>query len=101
MDAIEIIITCILIGAIVIPNVIANYIVLHTYFEVKNRRLYQMLFIWLVPFIGAIFAIYTNREDYFEQKYKQKNWEKIGNNPNISESQAIDFAITHDHHGGR
>ncbi|MCW8923160.1 MAG: hypothetical protein OQK69_05960 [Gammaproteobacteria bacterium] len=78
-------------------NSIATYIIFNTYFEVKKRRLYQILFIWLFPFIGALMAIYLNRQDYFEQKRQRQ----IGNHTAISDSQAITHAIAANHRGGR
>ena len=53
-------------------NVVATYIVLKTYFLIKARRYYQLLFIWLVPIFGGVIAIAINKEDYFENK-KQKD----------------------------
>ena len=81
----------------IILNSIATYVVINTYFEIKERRTYQIIFIWLIPFIGSILAIGINREDYFREKHKKQ----IGNNSNISHSEAIDHAIAADHHGGR
>ena len=81
----------------VILNSIATYIVLNTYFEIKERKIYQILFVWLVPFVGSILAIAINREDYFREKHKKQ----IGNNSNISHSEAINHAVAADHHGGR
>ena len=82
-------------GILFILNCIATYIVWNTYFEVKERRKYQTLFIWLVPLIGSFMTIYINREDYFAEKNKLK----IGNNPNITDSQAIGMGYHSD--GGR
>jgi Trk-type K+ transport system membrane component len=82
---------------IVVLNSIATYIVFHTYFEDKNRRLYQTFFIWLIPIVGALLAIYINKEDYFAQKYAKQ----VGNHPNISERQAITYASAAKHRGGR
>ncbi len=81
----------------VVLNSIATYIVCHTYFEVKERRQYQILFTWLVPFVGSLMTIYINKEDYFAQKQAQQ----VGNNPNITESQAIHYASSARHRGGR
>jgi len=82
--------------SLVILNMIATYVVLNTYFEVKERRLYQLIFTWLLPFVGALLVIFINLEDYFEERRKKK----IGNNPNISDNEASDMAMTlsgHDH----
>ncbi len=78
-------------------NIAATYIVCHTYFEVRNRRRNQIVFIWLVPIIGSLLAIFINREDYFAQKHQKK----VGNNPNITESQAIDYGLASNQHDGR
>ena len=78
-------------------NVVATYIVFNTYFEVKKRRLYQTLFIWLLPFIAALMAIYLNRQDYFEQKRQRQ----IGNNPNITNAAARSYYVASNHRGGR
>jgi len=53
-------------------NSLAIYIVLNTYFKVKERRLYQILFVWLLPYIGAMFTIYINKQDYYDQKLARK-----------------------------
>jgi len=84
-------------SVIVILNIIASYIVCKTLFIVKGRRFYQLLFIWLVPFIGAILAIYLNCEEYFNQK-KEK---QIGNLTSITDREAVNHAMGADHHGGR
>lgn len=75
-------------GFIVLLNVGASYIVCKTYFEVKARKKYQLLFIWFVPFIGAALAIYINRESWFEKE----RFDKIGNYSNITNSEAISHA---------
>jgi hypothetical protein len=91
-------ITLIVIAAsLLVLNLIATYIVLNTHFEVKKRRLYQLLFIWLLPYLGGLFAILINREDYFEER----RLKKVGNDSNISESDATSMAVGADHHGGR
>lgn len=97
MDGILIYTITILIVVPLLLNTIATFIVLNTYFIVKNRRLYQLLFIWLVPYIGASMAIYTNREDYFEQKRERQ----IGNGAAISNSEAVTQYIAGNHLGGR
>lgn len=79
-------------GSLIFLNLCAMYIVFHTYFEVKERRLYQVLFIWLIPFIGALFAIIINREDYFEER----RLKKVGNNSNITDSEAVTMASSID-----
>ncbi|MCK5262233.1 MAG: hypothetical protein KAJ92_01050 [Gammaproteobacteria bacterium] len=82
---------------VLILNIAATYVVFNTYFEVKKRRLYQTLFVWLLPFVGALMAIYLNRQDYFEQKRQRQ----IGNHTGISNSDAISHAIAANHRGGR
>lgn len=84
----------IIVGVVFTLNSIATYIVWNTHFEVKQRRIYQTIFIWLVPIIGASMAIYINREDYFTKKQQAQ----VGNNPNITDSQATTFS---NHTGGR
>ncbi|WP_163836284.1 hypothetical protein [Spartinivicinus ruber] len=79
-----------ILALIVISNVYATFVVAKTYFEIKQRRLYQILFIWLVPVIGAALAIYLNLENYFEQKRSTQ----IGNHPNITDAQAVTLAAT-------
>jgi len=86
-----------LLALIIILNSVATYIVCHTYFEIKNRRLYQILLTWLVPFIGALLTIYINKEDYFAHKHQKQ----VDNNPNITESQAITYGSAANHRGGR
>lgn len=85
-------ILALLAGSLIVFNCVGMYVVFQTYFEVKERRLYQVLFIWLVPFIGATLAIYINREDYFEDR----RLKKIGNNSNITDSEAINMASSID-----
>ena len=82
---------------VVLLNSIATYIVFHTFFKVKHRRLYQMLFIWLVPVVGASMAIFLNREDYFAQKRKRQ----VGNHPTVSDTYAASLARRGGGHGGR
>jgi hypothetical protein len=82
---------------LIILNVIATYVVFNTYFEVKNRRLYQTVFIWLFPFIGSLMAIYLNREDYFAQKRNRQ----IGNHPDITDAAARIYYVAANHRGGR
>ncbi len=84
-------------GFILILNIIATYIVFKTHFEVKGRRLSQIIFIWCVPFAEGLLAIYLNREEYFERKHKRQ----IGNNTSITHSEAINHARAVDHDGGR
>ena len=83
-----------IISVIVILNIIATYIVFKTYFIVKERRYYQTIFIWLIPFIGSILAIYINRQEYFEQKHKTEK------HTNISDNEAFNYAMGADDHGG-
>ena len=80
-----------------ILNLVATFIVMNTYFEVKERKTYQILFIWLIPFIGSTLAIVINREDYFRKKHEKH----VGNNSNISHSESIKHAIAANHRGGR
>lgn len=84
-----------IVGSCFLLNTLATYIVLNTYFEVKERRTYQILFVWLLPYIGAIFAVFISREDYFENR----RLKKVGNNSNISESQAVNMASSVNHSG--
>ena len=86
-----------LVGLLLLLNIIATYVVFHTFFEVKERKLYQTLFIWCLPFFGGIIAIYLNREDYFEQKHKKQ----IGNQTSITDSDATTHYIAGNDHGGR
>lgn len=83
----------IILSVLFILNSIATCIVWNTHFEVKERRIYQTIFIWLVPIIGASMAIYINREDDFAKKQQPQ----VGNNSNITDSQAISFGS---HTGG-
>lgn len=65
---------------LVILNGYASYVVATTYFEIKERRFYQLLFIWLVPLIGALLVIFINREEITIAKPKRK----VGNNTSIT-----------------
>jgi len=78
-------------------NVIATIMVLSTYFIVKNRRYYQIAFVWLIPFIGAFMFIYFTYEEYFNPKRK----DEIGNNPNITDSDAVSYASASNYNGSR
>jgi len=53
-------------------NVIASYIIFTAYFEVKQRKYYQLIFVWLIPFVGVVFAIYFNRNEPRIIKFKKK-----------------------------
>jgi len=73
------------IGSILLVlNLVATYIVFTTYFEVKQRKYYQLIFVWLIPFVGAVFAIYFNRKEPHLIKFKRK----IGNEPDNFEGIA-------------
>lgn len=90
----------ILIGFLVLLaglNAVATYIVCHTYFRVENRKRKQIIFIWAVPLLGALLAIFLNREDYFAQRQK----DRVGNNPHITEAQAVTFGRAENHRAER
>ena len=53
---------------ILISNIIATYVIFNTHFEIKERRIYQSLLVWLVPVIGSALAIYINCENFFNKK---------------------------------
>lgn len=40
-------------AALIVLNLIASYLILTTYFEVRQRRYYQLIFVWLIPFLSA------------------------------------------------
>ncbi len=82
---------------ILVLNIIATYVVFKTYFAVTNRRLYQIVLIWFVPFFGAWLAIYINREDFF---FRKRN-KLTGRLTEISDSEAITHAVAANHRGGR
>jgi len=82
---------------VVLLNSVATYIVFHTFFKVKQRRLYQALFIWLLPVVGALFAIFFNREEYFVQKKTRQ----VGNHPTIEDTYTASLARKSGGHGGR
>jgi hypothetical protein len=63
----------------IILNIYASYVVLTTYFEVKERRFYQLILIWVLPLLGAITVILINREDRLVEKPKRK----VGNDTSI------------------
>ena len=84
-------------AAIIGLNSIATFIVCKTHFVVEKRKRNQLLFVWIVPIIGSLLAIFLNREDYFKQKQR----DKVGNNPNITESQAVTYGRAANHLGGR
>ena len=77
-----------LILVVVVLNSIATFIVLRTYFVVKNRRLYQLLLIWLVPVLGALLIIFIDREEYFAQKKHRQ----VGNHSELSDTYAASIA---------
>ena len=91
MDATFLVVVGVFVSIFLLLNVLATHVVFNTYFEIKERRAYQTLFIWLVPIFGAVFAMYINREDYFEQKARKK---QIGNHTSITNSEATT------HHAG-
>ncbi len=64
-------------AALIVLNLIASYLILTTYFEVRQARYYQLIFVWLIPFLGAFFAIYFNRTEPYLVKFKRK----VGNEP--------------------
>ncbi len=95
MDNLLLIFVSALLGVVIILNIIATIIVSRTYFLVKERRYYQIIFIWLVPFVGSILAIYLNRQEYFEKQKK----DEVGNHPNITDKQAMEFDLAADDQG--
>ncbi|HKJ76158.1 MAG TPA: hypothetical protein VKA64_03055, partial [Gammaproteobacteria bacterium] len=68
MDDLVFYILLALIGGLVLLNLFATYVVFSSYFQARRRRLYQTLFIWLVPFLGAGLAIYLNWEERFHRR---------------------------------
>ncbi len=68
-------------------NIVATIVVLSTHFEEKNRRTMQIVFVWLLPIIGALFAIFINKEDYFENR----RLKKVGNNSESFDRGDIDW----------
>lgn len=86
-----------LVGGLVLLNLFASYVVFTSYFQVRRRRLYQTLFVWLVPFLGAGLAIYLN----WEERFHRRRARQVGNNPHISHGQAIGHAVAANHRGGR
>lgn len=81
-------------GFLFILNSLATYIVLNTTFKVKERRLYQIIFVWLIPYIGAMLTIYINKQDYYDQKLARK---KSG----FTDSYAATAYQASNHRGGR
>ena len=75
-----------------ILNIVATYIVFNTHLNLKEKKLYQTLFIWLIPFVGASLAIYLNREEYFENKHKKQ----LGNKTTIREEDVIFHSLGSD-----
>ena len=73
----ELIYIFIFLGVLSLINIVATFVVLKTHFEIKERRVYQILFIWFIPIMGAFTTIYINKEDYFHSKHL----DKVGNNP--------------------
>ena len=70
---------------IILVNVYATLILMRTHFVVKNRRRNQIIFVWLVPIIGALIVIYIDSENYIGEGYKQQ----VGNNTSISRWEAV------------
>ncbi len=97
MESLALYVLIALIGITLLLNIVATYIVCNTYFVIKSRKLYQLIFIWLVPILGSFLCIYINKEDYFAKKHQKQ----VGNNPNVTESQAISFGVASRHRGGR
>jgi len=93
MDATILVVVGVIASIFLLLNVLATHVMFNTYFEIKGRRVYQILFIWLIPVFGAIFAIYINREDYFEQKTRKK---QIGNQTSITDSDATTHHVGSD-----
>jgi len=69
----------IIFSPIILLNFYACYVIFTTYFEVKERRLYQLIFVWIVPLLGSITVIFINREERLIKKPKRK----IGNDTSI------------------
>ena len=85
MEYIAIFIGLTIIVTWLVLNIRATFIVYNTYFVVKERRMYQMAFIWVLPFVGSILAIYLNKHSFSQQNNKNE----LGNHPNITDQQAM------------
>ena len=64
---------------VLVPNIIASVMALKAFFLVKERRKYQLWFIWLVPVFGSLLIIYSHKEDFFKRKRS-----RIGNHPDYN-----------------
>lgn len=65
---------------IVLLNFYACYVILTTDYEVKARKYFQLLFVWLLPILGAVTVININRESVSVPKPKSE----VGNNTSIT-----------------
>ena len=97
MSRAELIVNILFWGSLVILNMTATLLVLRTFFLVTIRRYYQIAFIWLVPFLGSFMVFYFNYEEWFNKAPK----DEIGNNPNVSNGDAIIYAAGSDYSGSR
>lgn len=56
--------TLIIIGtAVLIANIWATIVVARSPFAIKERKVFQIIFIWCIPIIGASMAIFFNTEN--------------------------------------
>ncbi len=87
----------VLVSIIVILNVVASYVLFNTQFDTKERRQFQLIFVWVIPVIGAMMVIYINKEDIIFEKRKKQ----IGNNTSISNKESISHGLGANDHGDR
>jgi hypothetical protein len=60
-----------------------------------TQKIIQVILVWLIPYFGAFFF---SAFLWFDRKENGRNRE-VGNNTNITKSEAIDQAITTSHYG--
>ena len=85
MDSLMLWFLVLLVLALVLLNAYATLILMRTHFEVKNRRKYQVVFVWLVPLVGALMVVYIDSESYIGGGYKHQ----VGNKSSISRWEAV------------
>ena len=82
--------------ALIVINVMASIYIWKAPAYESSQKVVQIIFIWLVPYFGAFFF---SGFLWFERKETKKVNRKIGNDSNITNSEAVDQAVSTGHYG--
>lgn len=81
---------------LIIINVIASIYIGNAPAYETSQKTIQIILIWLIPYFGAFFF---GGFMWFERNENKNTKRQIGNATNITNSEAVDHAISTDHYG--